>query len=154
MEEIGQPQPNRFNVRVYGLLFYQGKVLISRETYNGIRMTKFPGGGLDFGEGLEEALIREFTEELELPIGLGELYYINDFLQISAFNPKDQLLAIYYRVLPLQSARWEEIRSINKIKGTEPDQSFEWIPIPEISHIRLSFPVDKKVATLMEEKLL
>ena len=38
---------NRFNVRVYGLLFNDEKeVLVTDENRFGIQFTKFPGGGL------------------------------------------------------------------------------------------------------------
>ncbi len=57
--------PNKFNIRVYGLLFNdQGDILVSDEERFGNRFTKFPGGGLEFGEGLSDCLKREFIEEL------------------------------------------------------------------------------------------
>ena len=54
-----------FNLRVYGLLINElNQVLISDENRNGFAFTKFPGGGMEFGEGFKETLIREFQEEL------------------------------------------------------------------------------------------
>ena len=51
---------NLFNIRVYGILINDKKqVLVSDEFIRGSYYTKFPGGGLEYGEGLIEALKRE-----------------------------------------------------------------------------------------------
>ena len=147
MEGPSSPTPHRFNVRVYGLLIDEIRqaVLISKEKYSGIRMTKFPGGGLEFGEGIAEALKREFREELGIEVIVGDLYYVNDFLQISAFNPADQLVSIDYRVsLP------EDISLPDSPIPPDPDLqdklSFHWEALGAISSTKFSFPVDKVVA--------
>ena len=50
-----------FNIRVYGILLNdRNEVLVSDECRNGYSFTKFPGGGLEFGEGLVDGLKREF----------------------------------------------------------------------------------------------
>jgi len=47
----------QFNVRVYGLLINdRQEILISDEQEYGIQFTKFPGGGLEYGEGLTDGL--------------------------------------------------------------------------------------------------
>ena len=90
--------PSRFNIRVYGILIQEGKVLITDEVRSGVKMTKFPGGGLEFGEGIAECLIREFKEELNIRISIKTLFYVNDFYQVSSFNKNEQLVSIYYLV--------------------------------------------------------
>ena len=72
----------QFNIRVYGLLINdEQQILLSDEYRNGFAFTKFPGGGLVFGEGFSEALKREFLEEIGITIEVGELFYFNDFYQ-------------------------------------------------------------------------
>ena len=88
-----------FNVRVYGILINEKKqVLVSDEYIRGQYYTKFCGGGLEFGEGTKECLVREFKEETGLNVTVGEHIYTTDFFQISAFNNKDQIICIYYFV--------------------------------------------------------
>ena len=82
---------NRFNLRVYGILINdQKQVLVSDEYIRGNYYTKFPGGGLEFGEGTRNCLKREFMEELELLVETGNHIYTTDFFQMSAFNKAHQ----------------------------------------------------------------
>src|SRR5919112_1993367 len=88
-----------FNVRVYGLLIdSKRRLLVSDEFIRGNYFTKFPGGGLEFGEGTRDCLKREFKEETDLDVTVGQHIYTTDFFQISAFNNVDQILSIYYFV--------------------------------------------------------
>src|SRR5687768_1363505 len=93
----------RFNVRVYGILVNEQKqVLVSDELIRGKEYTKFPGGGLEFGEGTRDCLKREFLEEMNLQVDVGQHLYTTDFFQQSAFNPAHQILSIYYWVTALE----------------------------------------------------
>ncbi|MFN5910799.1 MAG: NUDIX domain-containing protein, partial [Bacteroidota bacterium] len=65
----------RFNLRVYGILINdRDEVLVSDECRNGFSFTKFPGGGVEVGEGFPQALEREFEEELGIRVEVGELF--------------------------------------------------------------------------------
>jgi 8-oxo-dGTP diphosphatase len=136
-----------FNLRVYGLLIKGASVLISHEKRNGIEMTKFPGGGLEKGEGLKGCLIREFYEELRMPIDVHNLFYVNDFLQISRFNPSDQLISFYYEV---STKREMEIDMRHPKELENEDQTFQWIKIQELSSANFTFPIDKKVVEMLK----
>ena len=75
-----------FNVRVYGLLINtKNEILVSDERRAGISFTKFPGGGLVFGEGLSEALLEKYS-----PAKLDPDKFIlnnsNIFLVLNAIN--------------------------------------------------------------------
>src|SRR5579862_4134801 len=92
-----------FNLRVYGILFGENKqVLVSDEFIRGNHYTKFPGGGLEFGEGTRDCLKREFKEELDLEVEIGEHIYTTDFFLMSAFNNAHQIISIYYYVKALE----------------------------------------------------
>ncbi|HEY8915013.1 MAG TPA: NUDIX domain-containing protein, partial [Chitinophaga sp.] len=65
-----------FNVRVYGIMINEQKqVLVSDEYIRGGYYTKFPGGGLEFGEGTLECIIREWQEELSQQVEVVEHIY-------------------------------------------------------------------------------
>ena len=52
---------DNFNIRVYALIQNGRKILLSHELINNKRVQKFPGGGVEYGEGIVEALQRVFS---------------------------------------------------------------------------------------------
>jgi len=131
----------KFNIRVYGILKHpNGSFLLTNEYRGGVQMTKFVGGGLEFNEGLEDGLKREFIEEMNLEISVDNLFYINDFLQISAFNPRDQLLSIYYNV---STSDWARVEAC--ISNSTKKQSFQWVAPNDLDVDKITFPIDKVV---------
>jgi 8-oxo-dGTP diphosphatase len=138
----------KLTVRVYGLLVSEGKVLVSSETFKDKAFTKFPGGGLQPGEGILEALKREFREELGIEPESAELFYINDFFEQSAFDPSAQVISIYYKV----SVGKKELESIHskthrqeKTHEKHQSLSFRWCLLPELASI-LTFRTDLAAA--------
>lgn len=134
-----------FNIRVYGLLINElNQVLISDECRNGFSFTKFPGGGMEFGEGFKETLIREFQEELGIEIHVNELFYFNEFFQASKFNPKDQLFSFYYKV---SSADWKSIiTNQHDVPLKTEGEKHRWISLNELKKEQFTFPIDQLVA--------
>ncbi|MDB0037748.1 NUDIX domain-containing protein [bacterium] len=135
--------PNRFNLRIYGIITNSnGDVLISDERRNGVSFTKFPGGGLEFGEGLADGLKRELNEELGIDAEIGEPFYVNDFFQESAFRSSDQLISFYYRV----SKYSKEIPITNHtFPLSEDGEKFRWVSITDLNVEMMTFPIDKIV---------
>lgn len=134
----------QFNVRVYGLLINSKKeILVSDERRNGFSFTKFPGGGLEFGEGVVDALIREFSEELAIDVSIGELFYVNDFFQLSAFNENHQLLSFYYFVNYIKSEELGQEKYSFPLK--EEGEKQRWVSIDKLKETDFTFPIDKIV---------
>lgn len=142
---------NHFNIRVYGLLINENnEVLISDEFRGGVAFTKFPGGGLEFGEGIAEALKREFIEELDLTVMVEDLFYVNDHLQISAFNNQSQLIAFYYFVTSSKLDQLDlESYVVPLLVNGEKQR---WFPINKTLESVLTFPLDKIVSRKLIEK--
>ncbi|HZW64445.1 MAG TPA: NUDIX domain-containing protein [Hanamia sp.] len=136
-----------FNVRVYGLLINEkNEILLSDEIIRGNFYTKFPGGGMEFGEGTIECLKREFKEELQIDVEVLHHFYTTDYYQRSYFNPDDQIISIYYRVSSNESFDLQQINS-------EQDRSeqFRFIHLSDFSEDNVSLPIDKTVARLLVE---
>lgn len=134
-----------FNIRVYGLLVNKkNDLLLSDERRFGKQFTKLPGGGLEQGEGMKECLIREFKEELNIDIQVGELFYLTDFYQQSAFHKDDQIISVYYWVL---FDNWKSIPTRETPFDFIGDEieAHRWKSIPELKINDVTFPIDKKV---------
>jgi 8-oxo-dGTP diphosphatase len=142
----------KYNIRVYGILKNdKNEVLVTDEYRMGLYMTKFPGGGLESGEGLIECLQREWKEELNVEILVDRHFYTTDFYVKSAFNDS-QILSIYYLVklkTDIQIPTASKTFDFEKIEGA---QTFRWIALTDINESMFLFPIDKKVALLLKER--
>jgi 8-oxo-dGTP diphosphatase len=143
-----------FNVRVYGLLINEQKeVLISDEQEYGHRFIKFPGGGLEIGEGLIDGLKREFAEECEVEIEVTGHFYTTDFFVRSAFN-NSQIISVYYKVKNITPLNFS-VKTIAYDFDGEGDvlQAFRWIKIADLTTDDVTFPTDKRVVELLRAEL-
>jgi 8-oxo-dGTP diphosphatase len=139
-----------FNVRVYGLLInVNNEVLVSDEQEYGMQFTKFPGGGLEYGEGLLDGLKREFMEECELKVEVLSHFYTTDFFVKSAFNDS-QIISVYYMVRALSEPKFAVKTKVFDFEG-EGDllQSFRWVKITDLLPEHLTFPTDQHVGKLL-----
>lgn len=69
---------NSVRIRVAGLVMRDGEVLLISHRKDGRVYWLLPGGGVDHGESLEEALQREFLEELGISVRVGQPVLICD----------------------------------------------------------------------------
>lgn len=142
-----------FTIRVYGLILKARNVLLTDEFQLGQPMTKFPGGGLEYGEGTIDCLRREFREEMQQEIKNIQHFYTTDFFQQAKFFEETQLMSIYYRAdftnelstdFPVSGE--QDYSNLN----TNGDMHFRWCPIENIGQ-QLSFPVDQKVGNMLQQ---
>ena len=152
----------QFNVRVYGILLTPERdILVADELIRGKFYTKFPGGGLEFGEGTRDCLKREFKEEMDLEVKVTDHLYTTDFFQMSAFKPDDQIISIYYFVealepikVPIRSTEFEFDQAqmaIYKERGET--ETFRYISLDKFSANSVTLPIDKVVAEMLKQQL-
>jgi ADP-ribose pyrophosphatase YjhB (NUDIX family) len=140
----------RFNIRVYGILINEkGDVLLSTEERMEMHFTKFPGGGLQWGEGITDCLHREFKEELGIAISIKELFYLTEHFQDSVFRNHDQLISVYYLVEKISNQSIENGKS--SMDPNEINNHFYWHSIPDLSEESVTFPIDKLVIRKIKE---
>ena len=133
--------PSRFNVRVYGIWIHEGRILVNEELIRGKHVIKFPGGGLDLGEGTVDGLKREWKEELGIDIEVLEHFYTTDFFQQSAFDDT-QVLSIYYFV----AGGDPKAAITNHIDG----ERTYWMSLNEISGETFTLPIDKVAGGMLQ----
>lgn len=152
---------NHMNLRVYGILINDKKqVLVSDEYIRGGYYTKFPGGGMEFGEGTRDCLAREFQEEMNLAVETGAHLYTTDFFQLSAFRPDSQIIAVYYYVKALEPIRvplrdklfdFDE-QQMAAYHATGETETFRFINWEDFSPASVTLPIDKIVAGMIKEQ--
>ena len=138
---------DNFNIRVYALIQNGRKILLSHELINNKRVQKFPGGGVEYGEGIVEALQREAMEEMNLTLKEIKHFYTTHFFQQSSFNKNDQLISIYY------TAKLSKNIFGNKLTK-DPSKNYPvfcWHNINEISDNDFHFPIDKYVYSILKK---
>lgn len=101
---------NKIRVRVCGFLFDESDRLLLVE-HRGLNASDSywlpPGGGIEFGETTNEALIREFKEETNLEITVGKFLKLNEYIR-----PPLHAIELFYAV--------ESINGIPTL-GTDPE---------------------------------
>ncbi len=152
---------SHFNLRVYGVLITdQKQLLVSDEYIRGNYYTKFPGGGLEFGEGTRDCLKREFREEMNLEVEVGEHIYTTDYFQLSAFNPEHQIISIYYFTkaleaitAPLRTKPFDfDEQQMKVYEATRETETFRFIDWSYFSPESVTLPIDKIVAGIIKNK--
>ncbi len=141
-----------FNIRVYGLLIREEHILLVDESIGGHPVTKFPGGGLEFGEGPEDCMKREALEELGEEVTILEHFYTTGFFQPSAFRKDDQVISIYYHINT--EALLEDIEVREAPCGLEKASLvFRWKALANLREEDVTFPIDQVVVKkLIEER--
>ena len=143
---------NGFTQRTYGILINKKQeVLISDEFRLGRYFRKFPGGGVEKGEGILDALKREFKEELSLEIDSHEFLFFNDYFQQSSFDPNIQVTCFYYLV-KCSGAQDLKLESY-EIPLTEDGEKQQWISINELNIETLTFPIDRDALRTLKTRL-
>ena len=128
---------NRIRIRVCGVCIENGKILLLNHI--GIRENADfwcpPGGGLQFGETIEECLKREFLEETNTEISVGKFLIVNEFV-----NPPLHAVELFYEV---------KIIDGTPTKGIDPEMDeqiitdLRWFTLEEIKDISVHSVVAK-----------
>jgi ADP-ribose pyrophosphatase YjhB (NUDIX family) len=146
---------------VYGIIINEKhQVLVSDEFIRGAYITKFPGGGLEFGEGTRDCLAREFMEEMNLKVKVTDHIYTTDFYQQSAFNASHQIISVYYFVqalepikAPLRNKPFDfDVQQLKMYEETGETETFRFIDWEDFSELTLNLPIDKIVAKMIKQK--
>ncbi|SFN28094.1 ADP-ribose pyrophosphatase YjhB, NUDIX family [Paenimyroides ummariense] len=132
-----------FNIRVYALCIVNNELLTLKEPFAGNMVVKLPGGGLEFGEGTADCLKREFKEELNLELTVGDAFYIQEDFVPSLAKDGKQLLTLYFFVTIIDLHNLEIIdKNIQEVN---------WIPLTANNPFTL--PVDQIVFNKLQSKL-
>ncbi len=143
----------KYNIRVYALIINERKeILLSDEYQMDMKMVKFPGGGMEHGEGTIDCLQRETMEKFGQSLVNIRHYYTTDYYQPALFFKDTQLVSIYYLAEFSEEIRFRLSRKpfdIQEMKNGQ--QSFRWVPLSGVVEEDLTFPIDRKVIRLLKD---
>lgn len=118
-------------------------MLVSSEEYEGHHLIKFPGGGVEYGEGVKDALLREWQEEMETRIEIGPLVYVTDYFLPSAFREEDQIVSFYYRVFTDEIVLQKHL-----------EHELLWVNLKGKTYEAFTFPQEQKVYDILRRDVL
>lgn len=143
-----------FTLRAYGLLLNDARthVLVADELIKGRRITKFPGGGLEYGEGLKDCLIREVREEVGVEAFDVRHFYTTDFFQQSAFHSTPlQVVSVYFTFrVPDAGAIPVVAEPFLGITGPGDQEVFRWAPLALPAEEAVTLPIDRLVWAMLQ----
>ncbi len=141
-----------FVIRVYAIVINEhSQVLLSDEYVLDRYITKFPGGGLKWGEGPIDCLKREAMEEFGQAIEVISHFYTSDFFQRAAFYKESQLINIYYRARFMEPTQFKiSTKPFDFEQKVNGSQSFRWVDVSAITPDETTFASDKRVVQLLK----
>jgi ADP-ribose pyrophosphatase YjhB (NUDIX family) len=128
-------------VRVAGIIVDDERLLLISHKKGPDIYWLLPGGGVDFGESLEEALIREFKEELNITIDVHSLAFICDSIDPTG---ERHIINIFFHC--------SYNRGDYSIGKEERLLGYKFFDREEIEKITIFPPVNNELVTLMEGK--
>jgi len=147
-------QDIKYNIRVYALIINaRNEILLSDEFQLDMKMVKFPGGGMEHGEGTIDCLQREAMEEFGQSLINIRHFYTTDYYQQALFFKDTQLVSIYYLADFSEAIRFRvsgKPFDIPEMKNGQ--QSFRWVPLSAVVDEDLTFPIDRKVIRLLKDQ--
>ena len=146
-------QSLKYVIRVYALIINERhEVLLSDEYQMDMKMVKFPGGGMEDGEGTLDCLQREAREEFGQELTNIRHFYTTDYYQKALFCEDHQLISIYYLAdfreeisFPVSEQPFDFTTDVNG------NQSFRWAALHDLEVDDLSFPIDRLVLVKLKE---
>ncbi|MDW8307564.1 MAG: NUDIX domain-containing protein [Leptospiraceae bacterium] len=113
----------RIRIRTAGLYVRDGQVLLVKHQRDGRQYYLLPGGGQEPGESMQKALEREWREELNVQIKVGEFLFMGEVLPDPRLK-KAQVVQIVFRISSLEG----EIR----IRPEGPLFGYDWVSLGNI----------------------
>lgn len=117
-------KPQLFSMRVAGLLFQEGHLLVNRSVTD--RYWALPGGRAEIGESTEETILREIEEELHAQARIERLLWsAENFFDYGEYEAHE--MAFYYLISLENAFPFHETDIVHRVVDGV-DIEFRWLP--------------------------
>lgn len=140
-------------IGIYGILYRQNKLLVIKKT-KGPYINRFdlPGGSQEFGEKLEDTLIREIKEETNLTVkDFQQLGVVNFLYPWSYRNTNmNNHIAVFYKIDSFVGGSFEKV---DQFLGQDSAGSV-WLPLDELTEDNSSLLILKSKEYIKKGKFI
>jgi ADP-ribose pyrophosphatase YjhB (NUDIX family) len=117
----------KIGIRTATVTVKDGKVLLVNSKYDDGEYYLFPGGGVEFGETVEEGAIRETVEETGFKVKIDKLIHVNEFIYKEDWNKRS--ITVFF----LASPEEEFLKNISNDGGKI--KNIEWVEISKLEDL-------------------
>lgn len=126
-------------IRVAVLIVKDEKVLLVRHHKMGASYWLLPGGGLEYGESIEECAKRELQEETGLEVSVGDLIYLSESI------PPD----LHRHVVNVYLEGKIEGGTL-QVGQDDVLVGVEWAPVSQLEYLDLRPPIGRELLTYLK----
>lgn len=129
----------KIRIRAAGIVRRGEEVLLICHKKNGEEYWLLPGGGVDFGESLSEAVEREFMEELSVKVLAEDLSFVSDAIEPS--GDRHIVNVVFF---------CDHISGEPVLAEEERLHSYGWFRAGEIPHLKMYPPINDQLEAVMK----
>lgn len=118
----------KIGIRPATIVLKEGKVLLVKSKYQDEEFYLFPGGGLEFGETIEEAAVRETFEETGVKVKIKDLFHVNEYIYAKDWNKRSLSMFFIAKVIEILKPSTTDGGKIKQV---------EWIKLSDLNNYNI-----------------
>ncbi|MBS3111900.1 NUDIX domain-containing protein [Candidatus Woesearchaeota archaeon] len=125
-------------IRPATIVIKDKKVLLVGSKYKEEEFYLFPGGGMEFGETIEEAAVRETFEETGVKVKIKDLFHVNEYIYAGDWNKRSVSMFFIAEVIEISEPTTNDDGKIKEVK---------WIKLSELDNYDVK---PKRIAAMLK----